>query len=400
MAKKRGQGEGSIYKHKNGLWAAQVTIQGKHVTKYFKTQRECRDWLKETRDQIDDGLTLEGAQINVDKYMREWMEAHKLRIRPKTAFQYNQIVEQHIIPFLGKIKLKELRPDHIQSLYSSKLKDGGSERTVLMIHAVIHRALEQALKWGLVGRNVADAVTRPRFKKKEMKTLDDNQARSFLSSLKGTRYDAFFWVAITTGLRQGELLGLKWADVDWRNRCIHVQRQVQRLSHGGLSFVPPKSASGNRTIVLGNAVLDKLREHMEYQDTEKSFAGKDWQEFDLIFPSDVGTPSDHRNVYRAFKILLKKAGMPDIRFHDLRHTAATLLLQQGVNPKVVQERLGHSDVTLTLNTYSHVMPSMQDDAAEKLDQLLVPMKIVDNLNESEGSGVPDEPRGKVGQKNG
>jgi len=400
MAKKRGQNEGSIYKHKNGLWAAQVTIEGKHVTKYFKTKREGRDWLKETIVQIDDGLTLEGAQISVEKFLREWLEAHKLRVRPKTAFQYNQVLEQHVIPYLGKIKLKELRPDHIQSLYSTKLKDGASERTVLIIHSVIHRALEQALKWGLVGRNVADAVTRPRVKKKEMKTLDDNQARSFLSSLKGSRYDAFFWVAISTGLRQGELLGLKWSDVDWRNRCIHVQRQVQRLSHGGLGFAPPKSEAGKRTIVLGAAVLEKLREQMAYQDTEKSFAGKDWQEFDLIFPSAVGTPYDHRNIYRVFKILLKEAGMPEIRFHDLRHTAATLLLQQGVNPKVVQERLGHSDVTLTLNTYSHVMGTIQDDAADKLDQLLVPMKLDDNLNKSEDPGVPEETRKKDSRKNG
>jgi integrase len=382
MARKRGQNEGSIFKRKDGLWAAQVTIQGRHVSKYFKTQREARDWVTETRLQIDGGLTLTGAQVGLDTYLREWLEAHKLRVRPKTAFQYNQILEQHIIPTLGRLKLKDLRPEHIQNLYSLKIKAGISERTVLMIHAVIHRALEQAMKLGLVGRNAADAVTRPRFKRKEMKTLNDSQVRSFLSLLTGTRNDAFFWVAISTGLRQGELLGLKWADLDWRNRSIHVQRQVQRLAQGGLGFSEPKSDAGNRSVVLGKAVMEKLRAHIAIQDMEKSFAGKSWQEFDLIFPSTKGTPLDHRNIFRTFKDLLKQAGLPDIRFHDLRHTAATLMFKQGVHPKVVQERLGHSDIALTLNTYSHVMPSMQDDAADLIDEILVPIKVDDELKAS------------------
>ena len=389
MAKKRGHGEGSIFKRQDGLWVAQVTIQGKHVNKYFKSQREARDWVNETRLQIDGGLTLTGAQVSFDSYMREWVEAHKLRVRSKTAFQYNQIIEQHILPTLGKIKLKDLRPEHIQHLYSAKLKDGVSERSVLMIHAVIHRALEQAVKLGLIGRNAADAVTRPRFKRKEMKTLNDTQVRSFLSMLEGTRNDALFWMAISTGLRQGELLGLKWSDIDWRNRHLQVQRQLQRLKEG-IGFTEPKSDAGKRTIVLGKAMMEKLRKHIEIQDLEKSLAGSRWQEFDLIFSSTIGTPFEPRNLFRIYKELLKQAGLPDIRFHDLRHTAATLMFKQGVHPKVVQERLGHSDISLTLNTYSHVLPSMQDDAADLIDELLVPIKLDPNLNKSKGTGVPNE----------
>jgi integrase len=191
------------------------------------------------------------------------MEAHKLRIRSKTAFRYNQIVQQHIIPALGNIKLKDLRPDQIQWMYSEKLKEGKSERTVLMIHAVLHRAFEQAMKWGLIWRNPVDAVTRPRFKRKEMKIYTDDQVRVLLSFVKGTRTEALYWMAVSNGLRQGEMLGLKWSDIDWRNHRIHVQRQVQRTAQEGLVFSEPKSAAGNRTIVLDKMMLEILRAHTE-----------------------------------------------------------------------------------------------------------------------------------------
>ncbi|MCX6083291.1 MAG: site-specific integrase [Chloroflexi bacterium] len=370
MSQKRGQNEGSIYKRKDGRWTAQVTIEGKHILKYFKTRRECRDWVDSTRNQIDNGLTLQGAQTTLATYMADWLITVNTTVRPKTIFQYEQIFRQHIAPTLGNIKLKDLRPDQIQALYNAKLKSGVSARSVIMIHAVLHRALNHALKMGMIGRNPVDAVTRPKFKHKEMNTFDENQVRSLLSVVQGTRSDALYYIAITTGMRQGELLGLKWSDIDWRNRSIHVQRQVQRTSKGGLGFCEPKSEAGKRTIVLGRTVFDKLRAQIDILEKEKAEAGDKWQEFDLIFPSTVGTPLDHRNVYRDYKEILNVAGLPDLRFHDLRHTAATLMFKQGVHPKVVQERLGHADITLTLNTYSHVLPSMQDEAAEKMDEML------------------------------
>jgi integrase len=188
-------------------------------------------------------------------------------------------------------------------------------------------------------------------------------------------------MAISTGLRQGELIGLKWSDIDWRNRHLQVQRQLQRLKEG-IGFTEPKSDAGKRTIVLGKAMMEKLRKHIEIQDLEKSLAGSRWQENDLIFSSTIGTPFEPRNLFRIYKELLKQASLPDIRFHDLRHTAATLMFKQGVHPKVVQERLGHSDIALTLNTYSHVLPSMQDDAADLLDELLVPIKIDSDMKAS------------------
>ena len=374
MSKKRGQNEGSIYKRPNGSWSAQISVQGKRVTKYFKTQREGLDWLQNMRNQINSGLTLEGAQKTLSEFLEQWLGSIRASVKPKTITQYRQIVHMHILPLLGGIKLKDLRPDQIQALYNQKLDTGTSARTVLLIHAVLHRSLKQAFKWGSIVRNPADAVTRPKIVRKEMKTLSDTQVRTLILAASGTRYEAIFWLAVTTGMRQGELLGLRWSDLDWQSQKLHVQRQLQRTKDG-LVFSGPKSAAGRRVIMLGEETIKKLRAHLGVLSQERQAAGEQWQENDLIFPSTIGTPWDPRNLFRIFKQFLKKAGLPDIRFHDLRHTAATLMLQQNVNPKVVQERLGHSDITLTLNTYSHVLPSMQEDAAEKLDQLLTPIDI-------------------------
>jgi integrase len=373
MAKKRGQNEGSIYQRKDGLWCAQVTLQGKRLYRYGDTRRECSEWLKKTIAQIDNGLTFAGAQAYYEDFLAEWLISMQSVIRTHTHYQYSSIVKNHIVPALGNIRLKDLRPDQLQTLYNSKLKSGCSERMVIMIHAVLHRSLGQALKLGLINRNPADAVTRPKLRRKEMKVLDDNQVRVLLSGVKGTRYEAFYQLAVTTGLRQGELLGLKWSDLDWKMRKLKIQRQVHRTVEHEVVFSEPKTDAGRRIIVLGPATIEKLREHIKLQLLEREFAGDKWQENDLIFPSLVGTPIDNRNIQRYFKQLLVDLGLPEIRFHDLRHTAATLMLLQGIHPKVVQERLGHSEISMTLNIYSHVLPSMQEEAAEKLDELLTPI---------------------------
>ena len=381
MPKKRGHGEGSVYKRKDGFWTAQVTVQGKQIYKYFKTQRDALDWVHETRTQIKSGVSVRAASITLQGYLDEWLVAHKSAVRPKTIYQYSQIVRQHIVPVLGKIKLKDLNPNHIQSLYNFKIESGVSKRSVVLIHSILHKALNQAMKWELIGRNPAQAVTRPKVARKEMKTLTDSQARTFLSAAKESRYEMLYWLAISTGMRQGELLGLKWSDLDWTSGSLQVQRQLQRTESEGLVFSEPKSLASNRSVLISIGMLEKLRNHLDYQLQEKRLLGEKWKEYDLMFPSTIGTPADHRNLYSDFKKTLKRAELPDMRFHDLRHTAATLMLEQGVHPKVVQERLGHADITLTLNTYSHVMPSMQESAAQKMDELLNPIEISSEINE-------------------
>lgn len=389
MSKKRGQGEGSINKRKNGLWAAQITVQSRRISKYFKSQSECREWLRKMRTQIDNGLTFSGAQISVSVFLNEWLVLSETSVRPKTIDQYRKIVRLHINPDLGLIKMKDLNPRQIQALYSKKLEGGLSPRTVVLIHAVLRRALSHALRLGMIGSNPALAVIRPKFKRKEMKTLSDSQVRILLSFAEGGRFEVLFWLAVTTGLRQGELLGLKWSDVDWTGRRLGIQRQLQRL-RGGLVFSEPKSAAGRRVIALGVTTVEKLRKHQDIQFVESQMVGSSWKENDMIFPSSTGTPMDPSNLYHNFKRLLIKAELPDVRFHDLRHTAATLMLQQGIHPKVVQERLGHSDISLTLNTYSHVLPGMQDEAAGKLDELLTPINVsgvLKKLGEHEPSSI-------------
>jgi integrase len=369
VAKRRGNKEGTIYQ-RNGRWCAQVSLNGRRLTHYAKTQRECREWIRDTLDQIDEGLTIDGARVTLEDFLQQWLETIKSSVRINTWNQYSQIVHQHIIPELGRIKLKDLRPDHIQSLYTAKEAAGTGMPTLRLIHAVFHRALNQALKWGLVTRNPSDAVDRPKPPREEMKVLNPDQARRLLEAAEGGRLEALYYLAITTGLRQGELLGLRWSDLNWETGRLRVQRQVQRISGQGLVFSEPKSDAGRRGIRLGSTALEKLKQHKGLQDQQRLFAGDRWQEYDLIFPSTIGTPMGPRNLLRDFKGLLQKSGLPEIRFHDLRHSAATLMLEQGVHPKVVQERLGHSSITLTLDTYSHVLPSLQEDAAEKLDDLL------------------------------
>ena len=375
MAKKRGQNEGTIYKRKDGTWAAQVSIQGRRLTGYAKTQSKARAWLKTTLNQVDSGIAFLGAQMELGKYLEQWLITVKTSVRPKTYDQYRQIATGHIIPILGRIKLKDVRPDHIQSLYNTKLKSGTSNRTVRMIHAVLHVALNQALQMGIISRNPSDAVIKPKLIKKEMKTLTDTQVQTLLLAVRGTRYEALYLLAVTTGLREGELLGLKWSDLDWITRHLSIQRQLQRLSEQGLVFCEPKSASGRRVIALGSATIEKLREHYKHQQLERLAAGERWIENDLIFPTIIGTPNEGSNLIRNFKSLLRALNLPIIRFHDLRHTAATLMLQQGIHPKVVQERLGHSQISLTLDTYSHVLPNMQEEAAEKIDELIIPIAV-------------------------
>lgn len=343
---KRANGEGSVFKRGN-RWVAQVGSGKNRETKYFETQKDANAWRHKIIEQRHQGLVFAGSKVSLSKFLDEWLVVAKTSVRPNTYQQYSQVVHQHIIPVLGEIVLRDLRPDHVQSLYTNKLANGVSPNTTRMIHAVIHRALNHALKLGLTYRNVADSVIRPKVVRKEMKTLNDYQVRQLIQVAESEQMRLLLWVAVVTGLRQGELLGLKWSDLDWTSRRIQVQRQVQRRKGDGLVFCEPKSASGRRVIVLGKSTIEKLREYKNNQLKERILLGEKWQDYDLIFPSPIGTPLDPSNVLKAYKDCLKRAGLPNLRFHDLRHSAATLMLQQGVNPKIVSERLGHSDISLT-----------------------------------------------------
>lgn len=375
---KRGNGEGSISRRKNGTWRAEYvvyTAEGrKRKTVYGKTRAEVAKKLNKALSQREDGLLCDDEGLTVGEYLERWLESSvKGNVSPRTYTNYRLQVRRHLTPALGRIKLKDLTPFKVQGLYRSKLDAGLSNASVRYTHAVLHRALKQAVKWSLVPRNVAEAVDPPRVRRKEITPLSPEQARVFLAAAReaGDRFEALYVVALTCGLRQGELLGLKWSDVDLGAKTLRVNRQLQRhRDGGGLVFSEPKNAS-RRTVPLTTTAVEALRRHGRRQTEEKMKAGSLYEDNGLVFASEIGTPLDAQNVVnRSFKPLLRRAGLPSIRFHDLRHTCATLLLAKGVHPKFVQALLGHASISITMDLYSHWAPAMGDQTAAAMEEAL------------------------------
>jgi integrase len=270
-------------------------------------------------------------------------------------------------PDLGHRKLKNLAPDHVQYFYQAKLDAGLAPGTVRLMHGILHKALEQAVKWGLVPRNVCKATTPPRPNPEEIRPLDAEQAKRILEASCGNRLEALYVLAVTAGLRIGELLGLKWEDLD--AETLRVRRTRSQAKSGPI-FTLPKNGKG-RSIRLTRRGVEVLKAHKAAQNAERLKIGDLWEDNGLVFCTTAGKPLDFRNVATAsFKPLLKKAGLPNIRFHDLRHTCATLLLSRGHHPKLVQELLGHASVAMTLDRYSHVLPGMGDQTAAAMEDAL------------------------------
>jgi len=373
MAKRRGKGEGSITQLKNGLWQARITYHEDGVVKrkafYGKTRKEAQEKLTEALANLQRGLPLApNEKQTVGEFIQHWLETvAKGQLRPNTYESYCQVFRIRILPHIGGVRLTKLTPQHISGMYAKLQESGLSARSAQYAHAVLHKALNQAVRWNLIPRNPADLVDAPKPKRKELDILSPEQAEALIQAAKGERLEALFVLAITTGLRKGELLGLKWQDVDWNEGKLHVRRALTSVK-GGFLEQPPKNGKG-RTVVLTKLALNALHKHRAKQLEERLQAGEYWHGSDYVFASEVGRPLQPKTVFAKFKHLLKKAGLPDIRFHDLRHTAATLLLRQGVHPKVVQEMLGHSSIQMTMDVYSHVLPDLQREAANKLDSL-------------------------------
>jgi integrase len=359
MAKRRGNNEGTIYKRGN-RWCAQIRVNGKRLTRYAGTQGEVREWLKETIAQADNGIVITPETLG--EFLPGWLETIKSSIRLNTYRTYEVHIIHHLVPGLGNIGLQELRPDHIQRFYTAKLEAGTGRSTLRLCHAILHRALGDAVKWSLLARNVCDAVNPPKAKQTEMSVWDADQVTEFLRAAQGHRWEALFYLAVTTGLRQSELMGLFWTDLDWEARKLRIQRQCYR---GRLTEL--KRSSSRRPVALGELAIQKLRERQEIQMHEREHP--DWEEQGFIFTRQDGNPVSRSMLYRTFLKLAEEADLPRIRFHDLRHTAATLMLTRGIHPKVVSELLGHSNIGMTLNIYSHVLPSLQEDVAAHFDDL-------------------------------
>ena len=372
---RRSNNEGTITKRPNGKWRAQISLDGKRLSHNGDTKAECQHWLRQMQDQIEQGMSYVGSQMTLEAFFTNWIQTVKTSLRPKTAYQYQQLIEDYIIPGLGKLKAKDLRPETVDAFYQKLLKAGTGLRTVRYIHSVLHTGLEKAAKLGLIGRNPVDGATPPRMVNQEMLVLDENQVIRFLVTVENSRNKALYHLAVKTGMRQAEILGLKWVDLDWVSGYLQVRRQVQRVEGKGFVFCEPKTKAGRRTIQLGETMLLTLREQVKEQRVEKAAVGDRWQENGLIFPSTVGTPLDQRNLLREYKKLLEIAGLPSIRFHDLRHTAASIMLKHNVPVLTVSRILGHSKPSVTLDIYGHLIPGMQSVAAKVMDEVITPIKV-------------------------
>lgn len=370
MTKRRGRNEGSIYflAGKN-CWCAQLTTGYDEVGLrkrrfvYGQTKSAVQKKLIELQTSAASGSLSDPKRMRVVEYLKHWLEdVSRPTIRPSTHIRYRFLIDKHITPHIGGIQLLALKPAHIQNLYR-KLEDlGASPRTREFCHAVMRKALDQAMKFGYLQHNVCDMVQRPRVPKKIMRCWSQDEAEKFLQTAENRRYYALYVLALTTGLRQGELFGLRWEDVDLAAGSLSV---VRTIYHIGTTLITsePKTNKGRRKVELPGFAVKALRLHREKMLSEGNH--QDW-----VFCMANGEPIK-KNSFRnsSFLPILNASGLPKIRFHDLRHTAATLLLAQGVHPKVVQERLGHSQISITLDTYSHVLPSMQKEAAATIDRM-------------------------------
>jgi integrase len=288
----------------------------------------------------------------------------------RTYERYEEILRLHVKPALGRLKLKALTPAHVQDFYRDRLDNGFSPATVQKIHVILHKALSQAVSWSLVPRNAGEAVRAPRPAPKELQPLSPDEARRLLETAGGDRLEILYVLAIHTGMRQGELLGLKWENVDLAANAIRVRHTLLRTK-GRVILGEPKTKKSRRTVHLTGAASRALEEHLERQLKIMEHLGDLYRDQGLVFTTEVGTPINPSNLRkRSFAPLLRKAGLPRLRFHDLRHTCATLLLSKNIHPKYVQELLGHATVSITLDTYSHVLPGMGNQVADAMEDVL------------------------------
>lgn len=373
---KNANGEGSITRRKDGLYMGRYTVQTetgpKRKTIYGKDRQDVSERLTQAIADRNKGLVYDCEGLTLSGFMERWLEDSVKGSVKKTSYQsYERLNRNHISPAIGNVKLKNLKPAHLQGLYRAKLDGGLSPRTVQYIHATLHRALKIAMRWELVPRNVADAVIPPKVHRKEMRCLTREQAKKLLSAARDDRYHAVYVVALHCGLRQDEILALGWDAVDLDAGTLQVRRTLSFRGGGGPTFSTPKTNKSRRVVKLSESVVNALISHRARQHKDRLRAGSEWQDNGLVFCTEIGTPLRADRVdYRSWKPLLRNNWLPDIRFHDLRHTCASLLLESGVHVKIVSDLLGHSSIALTLDTYSHVLPSLGDAASTAMESAL------------------------------
>lgn len=322
------------------------------------------------------GTLTDSERYTVGQYLRKWLVSVKKNVGQRTFETYKEIVEKHLVPSLGSSLLADLKPRDIDEYYTRALEDGRldgkgglSACSVAHHHRLLHGALGQARRWGLISSNPADNVRAPTPGRKEMTVLSEEQLVLLLKAARGSRAYMPILLAATTGARRGEILALRWDDLDLGSGTAVIRRSLQ-LTETGISFKEPKTRGSSRTVTLPLLTVTALRKHREEQVQEKLRLGSEYEDAGIVCAERDGFPMNPGRLSKTFLEIVRKTGVPRVRFHDLRHTHATLLLQQSINPKVVSERLGHASVSITLDTYSHVLPGMQAEAARKINTAL------------------------------
>jgi len=371
--KSRAHGTGSVFQRKDRKgkqWVAQIFLEhGKTRQRYFSTEKEAADALHAMLYEQRQGTLITERDQTVTQHFERWFAVHKTKIRHSTYLTYRSALDKHILPAFGHLPLRKLTARDLDTFYARKMEEGLSSSRIHALHTVIYMALQQAIRWRLLARNVGEDVSLPRgTTPHERRTLTPEQAQKLLDVAQGHRLEAMLTLALATGMRRGELLALRWQDIDIKNKRLSVQRSVSRLP-GGHRVSEPKTASGKRSITLPPFVIEALQQHRVRQLETKLNVGPAWEEHDLVFCNTYGRFLNSASLYDLFTSLVKKAGLPHMRFHDLRHSAATILLAMKVPVKVIQELLGHSSITTTLNVYGHVLPSMQEEAMDKMERM-------------------------------
>ena len=372
---RRGNSEGSIYKRKDGRWAAVMDLgwqDGKRIRKtfYSKTRGEVSNRLGKAIEEHKNALPITSERLTTGQFLDTWLaDTVKAAVRPRTFQSYAEIVRVHLRPGLGRIPLAKMTPEDVEKLINRKLASGLSPRRVQYIHAVLRRALGVAETRGKVARNIAKLVDAPTVVQAEISPFDPEEARAFIRAIEGERLEALYTLAIATGMRQAEILGLAWTDIDLDAAQLTVRTTLQRID-GEYRFLEPKTARSRRTLALPEIVVGALRVHWGCQIGEMLQSGTKWKESGLVFTGPTGGPLSDRVVRDRFYRILEIAGLRRQRFHDLRHSYASLMISQGVPSREVMEALGHSTIVMTLNRYAHIFQEAQRDTAKKIGEIL------------------------------
>jgi integrase len=374
--RRRANGTGAVYLRRDGRWAGDVDLGwdgNRRVRKvvYGDSRKEVEDRLRAVLNGLDEGRQPPPRAPHLENFLQQWLTAIRPSIRPSTYASYEGMVRLHIAPAIGRIPLDKLAVDHIASLIRQKEADERlSSRSVRYVLLVLRNALNKAVRWGIVTRNVATLVDGPRVAHKDVRVLSPEETTRLLSAAHNDQYECLVVLAVSTGIRLGEALAVKWTDIDLDRRQVRIDKSLQRVSGRGLVLTETKTRRSRRTIVLPVISAEALRKRRGQQRAQQRAFGRGWRDDGYVFTSSTGAPVDARNVQRSFRRILRRARLPRMRFHDLRHSCASLLLTQGVAPRVVMETLGHSRISVTMDTYTHVMPALQREAADAIDRAL------------------------------